>query len=893
MDQGMAFSARAVARTFFLFAALIALPFSLSGKGLNYKLAPEELYASALEYLYGNDVDLNPRKASSLLKKAAAQNHARAQNLLALLYLEGQGVRKSMRQSAYWFQQSAENNYPPAMYNLGYAYITGRGVSRDYQLAHEWLMRVVSPEKPLAVSPEDFAFFKEIVASSQYQIGLMHATGVHVERDLTTAAAWIEKAADEGNYQASLYMASAFARGEGVSRDIERSNHYLQMMSLGAQNSFRMMLSRYYFQDVEGAFNNELNHLAESFDEEMQAEIIEKQIEIALGFLNAENPDRNPSEAIKWLRLASGGGSNEAKHLLANLLYRGIGTSRDLSEAYRNYADASEGSPIAAYNRAVLIKLGEAPSDADDYENWLSVAAKGGLYVALQGQDDPSKLQQMNYDEILQACIQAADAGDPKAEYCLAIRHMLGRGVEKNVDEARRLYESSARKGYADGQHGIGAMYYLGYGMKKDLDLARKWFEKAGEQNHAEALFRLGLMYESGTGVDVNMYQSFNYYSKAAELGHVSAQNNLGVMLWSEKGPYQNKKKGIHYLRMAADKGDQVALYNLAIEMLKGKRLDHDPEESLNMLMESAEKGYANAQLTLAKLFDLGHYVEEDASEAAVWYEKAAEQGIYEAQMKIAAIYKTGEGVPRSRTKALIWYGQASQLASFEAMCEVAKLHKELNWSGSDPARAKDQFAALIKDGYAPAYLELAEMYESGIGMKANPRKAMRLYKSCAKIKGFTFAAAVTDSMYHLGRCLHEGVGGKADVEKAFSWYSQAAERGHSQAQYEIALMYLKGTGIGSNLSEAMKWMRFSAENKNVGALEFLGMAYVKGQAGAPERDEAIAYLKLALELGSVSAQQALRKLGVEIEKTSPTAPGEKNDFRNEEVAGMSDLVVS
>ncbi len=840
---------------------------SAQAKSREYEPEPEELYASALAYLSGNEVAQNPRKASTLLKKAAAKDHARAQNLLALLYLEGQGVRKSMRQSAYWFQQSAENDYPPAMYNLGYAYITGRGVSRDYGLAHEWLMRVASPERPLPISPEDFAFFKEIVASSQYQIGLMHATGVHVERDLAAAAEWIEKAADEGNYQASLYMASAFARGEGVVRDIERSNHYLQMMSLGAQNSFRMMLSKYYFQDIEGAFESELDHLAESFDEEMQAEIIKKQIEIAQDFLDELNPDRNEAEAVKWLRLASASGSSEAKHLLANLVYRGIGTQSDPQEAYALYSEVSDAYPIAAYNRAVLIEKEASLKTGDESQKLLSSAAEGALYVAIRAKQDPGYLQQMSAREALEACVQAALSGDPAAQYCLAIRRMLGRGLEKDVKKARQLYESSAQQGYASGQHGIGAMHYLGYAVKRNLELARLWFEKAAEQDHAEALFRLGLMYESGQGVDKNLYRSFNYYSRAAELGHVSAQNNLGVMLWSDKGPYQNKERGLKYLRMAAEQGDEVALYNLSIEMIKGNRLDNDPEESINMLMESAEKGYANAQLTLAKLFEHGHHVEQDITEAAVWFEKAAEQGVYEAQMKVASIYKEGKGVPRSRTKAFIWYGQASQYQSFEAACEVAKLQKEPNWTGSDPSAAKSQFVKLIKDGYAPAYIELAEMYEKGIGVKANKRKAMRLYQSCAKIKSFTFSSAVTEAMYHLGRCFSDGMGKSPDLLKSLQWYSKASERGHSKAQYELALMYLNGTGIETNVTEAMKWMRFAAENRNLEALEFLGMAYINGQAGAPERKQAIEYLKMAAEIGSATAAEALRQLG---ETTEP-----------------------
>jgi TPR repeat protein len=53
-------------------------------------------------------------------------------------------------------------------------------------------------------------------------------------------------------------------------------------------------------------------------------------------------------------------------------------------------------------------------------------------------------------------------------------------------------------------------------------------------------------------------------------------------------------------------------------------------------------------------------------------------------------------------------------------------------------------------------------------------------------------------------------------------WFREAAERGHSQAQYNLGNMYLKGQGVKADREAAEKWFRKAADQGHKGAKKAL-----------------------------------------------------------------------
>ena len=61
--------------------------------------------------------------------------------------------------------------------------------------------------------------------------------------------------------------------------------------------------------------------------------------------------------------------------------------------------------------------------------------------------------------------------------------------------------------------------------------------------------------------------------------------------------------------------------------------------------------------------------------------------------------------------------------------------------------------------------------------------------------------------MYENGR------GVRRDDAEAVRWYRQAAERGDTEAQFNLGVMYYKGHGVRQDLALAQEWLGKACQN--------------------------------------------------------------------------------
>ncbi|EWY36790.1 hypothetical protein N825_25485 [Skermanella stibiiresistens SB22] len=69
-----------------------------------------------------------------------------------------------------------------------------------------------------------------------------------------------------------------------------------------------------------------------------------------------------------------------------------------------------------------------------------------------------------------------------------------------------------------------------------------------------------------------------------------------------------------------------------------------------------------------------------------------------------------------------------------------------------------------------------------------------------------------TRAQFELGRRLESGIGTNADISRAFTYFCQAAAKGHPMAAYKIGNLYLSGKGVARNEAMAASWFRRSIE---------------------------------------------------------------------------------
>ena len=87
------------------------------------------------------------------------------------------------------------------------------------------------------------------------------------------------------------------------------------------------------------------------------------------------------------------------------------------------------------------------------------------------------------------------------------------------------------RRQLAVAQNNLGILYLNGKGVERNVAEAFKLFEQAANQGDGWGLNNLGGMYEMGWGVAKDRKKAAGFYKQAAEKGIESAQANLARLM--------------------------------------------------------------------------------------------------------------------------------------------------------------------------------------------------------------------------------------------------------------------------------------------------------------------------------------------------------------------------
>ena len=166
-----------------------------------------------------------------------------------------------------------------------------------------------------------------------------------------------------------------------------------------------------------------------------------------------------------------------------------------------------------------------------------------------------------------QAVMLAAEQGNARAQYQLAIMYFCGGGVPQDPAQAIKWARISAEQGNPDAQHFLGRAYVDGYGgLPKDESESVRWQLKAAEQRHPIAQAMVGDAYFNGFGVPQNRNQAIEWYRKAApgligsaENGMPEAQFKLAYLLFNGFGVTKDEAQAVMWIKKAAEQGYQPA----------------------------------------------------------------------------------------------------------------------------------------------------------------------------------------------------------------------------------------------------------------------------------------------------------------------------------------------
>ncbi len=96
-----------------------------------------------------------------------------------------------------------------------------------------------------------------------------------------------------------------------------------------------------------------------------------------------------------------------------------------------------------------------------------------------------------DYASAASRLIPLAERGDPEAQYRLAGLYRAGKGVDRDLDEATRLYHESAEAGHAGAQYSIALIIEKSNDSPTGRNEARRWYRKSAAQGNERALVKL------------------------------------------------------------------------------------------------------------------------------------------------------------------------------------------------------------------------------------------------------------------------------------------------------------------------------------------------------------------------------------------------------------------
>ena len=147
---------------------------------------------------------------------------------------------------------------------------------------------------------------------------------------------------------------------------------------------------------------------------------------------------------------------------------------------------------------------------------------------------------------------QSADMGHPGAQNNLGNLYENGRGVNKDPQEAVRLFTLSAKQGSVFGMRNLASCYKDGIGTDTDFDLAVDWLETAAEQKDNLACVMLAKAYDRWNHTDEG--KKIFWHKKAAEYGNPDSMFALGEY-YGKKGDNQDLSLASIYYDNAAKNG--------------------------------------------------------------------------------------------------------------------------------------------------------------------------------------------------------------------------------------------------------------------------------------------------------------------------------------------------
>jgi TPR repeat protein len=484
------------AKAHFKLGQLMAQPLPQAGLGAIRTAAElglaEAQFALGQALCAGNGTTPDTAQAADWHQRAASQGLAAAQCALAEMYELGTGVTQDVARAFELYREAARQSYPKAQ--LALEYLSAQGARQQKARKKPSLAeRRMDADRWLRAAESGDA-------EAKYCVGLMHDLGLGAEKDahiaqdmylaaarlghdkaqlalaallessdLDAAKSWLEKASSAGNADAQY----ALARLLGEAWDVGSRSKSLALLTQAAQAGHahaQLALSKALGASPDGQALDFLELAAHQG-------LPEAQYLFGCHLAAGGRGEVKRYLAAQWWEKAALVGSVPAASALGAALLGGDGLSRDVAAALhwiKLAADAGDAKAQWNLGGMYVSGVGGLKQDIKQAFVWCHLSADQG-FVPAQATLGVMYEKMGKFDRALQFLYQAAQAGDPEAQYNLAMMHRAGKGTLQNVESAFGYFCQAAEQGLPNAQARLALAYGAGEGVAVDPIQAHTW----------------------------------------------------------------------------------------------------------------------------------------------------------------------------------------------------------------------------------------------------------------------------------------------------------------------------------------------------------------------------------------------------------------------------------
>lgn len=230
------------------------------------------------------------------------------------------------------------------------------------------------------------------------------------------------------------------------------------------------------------------------------------------------------------------------------------------------------------------------------------------------------------YEGILNACLEASEAGSADAAYRLGVMHFVGIGTERDSYRALVWLHRAEQRESGDAAFMLAVLYSIGMSVAKDEERARGLFLKAARAGIPMAQTKMGHYYSEG-GEQQDLREAYRWYKAAAAQGRVIAQVELGLMYRDGRGVARSDEEAFRWLLKAAEAGEPYAQLLVATAYHRGRGVDVDEDAAIGWALRGALQGDAACQYLLGVMLSLQENIESQIR-AHAWLNLAVAAGM-------------------------------------------------------------------------------------------------------------------------------------------------------------------------------------------------------------------------------------------------------------------------